>query len=173
MQLLKCALLVLLCAAAVPAKAAPPQCALPEPVRTSLDGKWNGWRLLQLADLRSDDQVLWRQHPLNGKRCPGLNTGKFDGAHKGVAFTLVRRSEQVVIVAMPQGDSYCVTILVPPARVPYFSVVNVFPPGTYKDFYAGTSVKIYTASVAVEAIEHSIKLFYFQNRSWQSLLISD
>jgi hypothetical protein len=52
-------------------------------------------------------------------------------------------------------------------------VVNVLPPGTYKDFYSGRRVQIHTASATVEEIEHSITLFYVIDGRWQSLLISD
>lgn len=131
------------------------------------------WRLLQLRDLRSDDQTLWRERPLNGKLCPGVNQGKFDGLHTGFVFTLVRKSEQVVMVATPDGDSYTTTVLAKPIKVPYFSVVNVFPPGKYKDFYTGRATQIRADSAAVEANEASITLFYFEGGRWKSLLISD
>ena len=129
---------------------------------------------MQLADLRSDDQSLWREHPLNSKHCPGVNEGKFDGERTSFVFTLIRKSnEQVVLVATPGGDSYKATILAPPTRVAYFSVVNVFPPGKYKEFYTGKRIQIRNPSAAVEAIGHSITLFYFDKGRWKSLLISD
>lgn len=165
---------VLFCLAAIPALATPISCTLPQPVQAALDDKWRGWRLLQLADLRSDDQTLWREHPLNGKLCPGVNQGKFDGLHIGFVFTLVRNSEeQVVMIATPNRGSYTTTVLTKPMKVPYFSVVNVFPPGKYKDFYTGRATQIRGDSAAVEAIEASITLFYFDGGRWKSLLISD
>jgi hypothetical protein len=165
---------ILLCVAAIPALATPRQCALPELVRAALGEKWRGWRLLQLSDLRSDDQKLWREHPVNAKHCPGLTQGKFDGEHTSFLFTLVRNSdEQVVMIATPDEKLYKITVLVPATKVPYFSVVNVFPPDKYKDFYSGKQVQIRTASAAVEAIEHSITLFYMNEGKWKSLLISD
>jgi hypothetical protein len=165
---------VVFCLSAIPSLATPSACTLPQPVQAVLDDKWRGWRLLQLADLRSDDQTLWREHPQNGKLCPGVNQGKFDGLHTGLVFTLVRNSEeQVVIVATPGGDSYTTTVLSKPVKVPYFSVVNVFPPGRYKDFYTGRATQIRADSAAVEAIEASVTLFYFEGGRWKSLLISD
>lgn len=166
-------LVVLLWGLAGTAFAAPLHCALPDAVQGSLDEKWSGWRLLQLADLRSDDQSLWQQHRLNRKQCPGVNEGKFDGERTSFVFTLIRRSEQVVLVATPNGDSYKVASLAPPQRVPYFSVVNVFPPGRYTEFYTERRVQILNPSAAVEAIEHSITLFYIDKGRWKSLLISD
>src|SRR5438067_10268152 len=131
-------LTVVFCVAAIPALATPTECALPRPVQAALGHKWSGWRLLQLADLRSDDQTLWRDHPVNGKHCPGMNQGKFDGLRTGLLFTLVTEAEEpVVIVATPNGGRFTITILAKPMKVPYFSVVNVFPPGKYKDVYTG------------------------------------
>ena len=167
-------LTVVLCFAATPALATPTECVLPQPVQAALGDKWSGWRLLQLADLRSDDQTLWRDHPLNGKPCPGMNQGKFDGLRTGFLFTLVRESEeQVVIVATPSGDSFTITVLAKPMKVPYFSVVNVVPPGKYKDFYTGRATQIRADSAAIEAIEANITLFYFDGGRWKSLVISD
>jgi hypothetical protein len=167
-------LVVLLFVLTGAAFAAPLQCALPGAVQASLDERWSGWRLLQLADLRSDDQSLWQEHRLNGKRCPGVNEGKFDGERMSLVFTLIRRpNEQVVLVATPNGDSFKVASLAPPQRVAYFSVVNVFPPGKYKEFYTDRRVRIPNQSAAVEAIEHSITLFYIDKGRWKSLLISD
>ena len=167
-------LVILLCVSTVSAFAAPRQCALPDAVRASLDERWRGWRLLQLADLRSDDQSLWREHRLNSKHCPGVNEGKFDGERTSFVFTLIRKpNEQVVLVATPEAESYKTTILAPPQKVAYFSVVNVFPPGKYKEFYTDKRVQIRNPSAAVEAIEHSITLFYFDKGRWKSLLISD
>src|SRR5436190_11216140 len=91
-------LIVVFCFAAIPALATSIECVLPQPVQAALVDKWSGWRLLQLADLRSDDQMLWRDHPLNGKHCPGMNQGKFDGLHTGFLFTLVRESEEQVVL---------------------------------------------------------------------------
>jgi hypothetical protein len=165
---------VVVCFAAIPAFATPTECVLPRPVQAALGDNWTKWRLLQLADLRGDDQTLWREHPLNGKRCPGMNQGKFDGFRAGFLFTLVRNSEeQVVMVATPNGGSFTVTVLAKPMKVPYFSVVNVFPPGKYKDFYTGRASKIRADSAAIEAIEANITLFYFAGGRWKSLSLSD
>jgi len=165
---------VLFCLAALTALATPTECALPRSVQTALGDKWRGWRLLQLADLRSDDQTLWREHPQNGKHCPGMNQGKFDGLRAGFVFTLVNGSEeQVVMVATQNHHGFAVTLLSQPMKVPYFSVVNVFPPGKYKDFYTRKPTQIRADSAAVEAIEASITLFYFDGGGWKSLLISD
>jgi hypothetical protein len=53
------------------------------------------------------------------------------------------------------------------------SVVNVFPPGKYKDFYTGRATRIRADSAAIEAIEATITLFYMEGGRWKSLLISD
>lgn len=165
---------VVFCFAAIPALATPSECVLPRPVQAALGNKWSGWRLLQLSDLRSDDQTLWREHPLNGKHCPGMNQGKFDGLRIGFVFTLINGSqEQVVMVATPTGDGFALTVLSKPTKVPYFCVVNVFPPGKYEDFYTRRATQIRGYSAAVETIEAGIMLFYFERGRWKSLLISD
>lgn len=68
---------------------------------------------------------------------------------------------------------YKITILVPPTKVPYFSIVNVFPPDTYKDLNTDKRVRIRNTSAALEAIESSIELFYLNEGKWKSVLISD
>ncbi len=103
-----------------------------------------------------------------------MNQGKFDGLHTGFLFALGRESEEeVVIIATPNGDSFTITVLAKPMKVPYFSVVNVFPPGKYKDFYTGRAIQVRADSAAMEAIEASITLFYFERGRWQSLQLSD
>jgi hypothetical protein len=77
------------------------------------------------------------------------------------------------MVAIPSGQSFTVTVLAKPIKVPYFSVVNVFPPGKYKDFYTGRATRIRADSAAIEAIEATITLFYMEGGRWKSLLISD
>jgi hypothetical protein len=102
-----------------------------------------------------------------------MNHGKFDGEQIWYVFTLIRRpNEQTVLVALSDGDSYKLTTLVRPTKEPYFGVVNVFPPGKCREFYTRKPVSIPTESVAVEAIGHSITLFYSKNGKWKSLLIS-
>jgi hypothetical protein len=167
-------ILILFCLAAVPSFATPRPCALPGLIGGAVGEEWRGWRLMELGDLRSDDQTLWQEHPSNRQNCPGLNQGKFDGEHTGFVFTLVRGSdEQVVLIGTPDASSYKITTLVPPTKVAYFSVVNVFPPGTYKDLDTDKRVRIPTVSAALVAIESSIKLFYLNEGKWKSILISD
>ncbi len=152
----------------------PNGCPLPEDVWMSLNEGWTGWHLLQLSALRSSDQSLWLEHPLNSKHCPGINEGKFDGVRTSFVLTLIKRThEQVVLLATADGDFYKITILAPPAKVTHFSVVSVFPPGKYKEFYTGKQIRIRNPSIAVEASEHSIALYYFDKGQWKYLVISD
>jgi hypothetical protein len=41
--------------------------------------------------------------------------------------------EQVVMIGTPEASSYKITVLVAPTKVVYYWVVNMFPPGTYKE----------------------------------------
>ena len=136
--------------------------------------RWRGWRLLQLADLRSDDQRLRREHPLNGKHCPGVNQGKFDGVHTGFVFTLVRESgEQVVVVAAPNGDSFTATVLAKPIKVPLLQRRQRLSTRHVQRLLHWPASQIRADSAAVEAIEASVTLSYFEGGRWKSLLISD
>jgi hypothetical protein len=64
-------------------------------------------------------------------------------------------------------------ILAKPTKVPYLSVVNVFPLGKYKDFYTGRATHLHADSAAIEAIEASNTLFLFRRGGrWKSLQLS-
>lgn len=60
------------------------------------------------------------------------------------------------MVATPDAGLFKIATLVPATKVAYFSVVNVFPPGTYKDVNTAKRVRIPTASAVLEAIESGI-----------------
>ena len=48
--------------------------------------------------------------------------------------------KRFVIIATPNGDSFTITVLAKPMKVPYFSVVNVFrPANTRTSIRAGQS----------------------------------
>ena len=94
-----------------------------------------------------------------------MHEGRFDGAHIGFVFTLIKSDpeEQVVMVAQSNdGAKYTTTVLAKPIKVSYFSVVNVFPPGQYTEVYTARKTRIDADSAVIEAIEASVTLFYFK-----------
>src|SRR5215472_4618198 len=77
--------------------------ALSATVRATLQDKYPGWKIVELSDLRSDDQTLWKKaHP---GQCPGLAVGHFENDNeKSYAITLFKRLpklHQLLVVVTP------------------------------------------------------------------------
>jgi hypothetical protein len=148
------------------------QCTVPPDIQPLLSQKWKAWRLLQLSDLRADDQKLWRQY--YRKVCPGMTTGRFlPGEPVAHAFMLINKSEEALLVAVTDKNPVKLITVLGGSSVAYFSIVRTVHAGAYTDFYTRKKIVTKLDSVAVEAIEHSTEIFYWSNGRFLSLLISD
>ncbi|HEX6879906.1 MAG TPA: hypothetical protein VF135_06055 [Terriglobales bacterium] len=147
---------------------------LPKPVSEAIQKKWQGWQIVDVADLRADDQTLWRK--THGTACPGVAVGHFEGSSTSYAVTLFRHKnglEQVLLVIKPEahGDSR-VYVLSKPQNVAYLSVIHKLSPGTYDDGEGG-KVRIRRDAIAYEAIEAGNISYYFEGGKFRSLQTSE
>ena len=150
-------------------------CRLPAPLARVVTENWKGWRLMQLSDLRSDDQRIWRRKW--GERCPGLASGHF--VHPGslsYAVSLIdpKESRQAIILATPiDGGSFTIHTLSPPSRVLAFSVLHTLPAGKYQEVEDEREVRTKLDSVAYETIEAGMVMFYEDHGLFRSLQLSN
>lgn len=148
-------------------------CSLPFSVQQVVDRQWKGWRVLQFADLGVDDQSLWLKK--NGHVCPGFAPGHFvRQSGDDCAFVLIQEAtnQQVVIVALAQQKTYRLeTISAPSPVLP--SVIQTFPPGDYSDVETGRKVKLRYDSIAVEQIEATLILYFWNKGKFQRIWLVD
>jgi hypothetical protein len=137
--------------------------ALPTSVRALVEEKYPGWRLVQLSDLRSDDQTLWKKS--HGRECPGLAVGHYENdSENSFAVTLFQRSPKLrqllaVITGLPMPKLH---VLSQPQEVAYLSVVSKLPPGSYADA-EGKPLKVRRESISYEAIEAGAIMYYYRD----------
>ncbi len=156
--------------------AASPTCAakLPKSVIEVIQKRWPGWTIVDVMDLRSDNQTLWKK--AHGTCCPGVVVGHFEGNSTSYAVTLFRGKktlDQVLLVIKPeaQGEPR-VFVLSAPQTVAYLSVIHKVPPGTYDDVEGGT-VRIRRDAIEYEAIEAGSVTYYFEGGRFRSLQTSE
>lgn len=150
-------------------------CKLPAPLGHQVAQSWKGWRLMQLSDLRADDQDLWRKKW--GNRCPGLASGHFvnpDSLVYAVSLVDPKGSRQAIILASPRSDgSFTTQVISPASRFAAFSVVHTLPPGRYNEVEGGRKVRTKLDSIAYETIEAGMVMFYEENGKFRMLQLSE
>jgi hypothetical protein len=148
--------------------------ALPSSVRAAVEEKYPGWRLVQVSDLRSDDQTLWKKS--HGAKCPGLAVGHYEnGSDNSYAITLFQKApklRQLLVVITPGLPSPKLHVLSGPQEVAYLSVVSKLPPGSYSDA-EGKPVKIGKESISYEAIEAGAITYYYSDGGYRSVQSSE
>jgi hypothetical protein len=151
------------------------RCELPAQLSRTLARQWKGWRLMQLSDLRRDDQNLWVKKW--GSLCPGLAAGHFlssKATDDAISLIDPENEEQAVILATPQDHGGFVTqIISPPSRVAAYAVVHALPPGKYSEVEGGSTVNTSLDSIAVETIEAGMTMFYENRGSFHSLELEE
>jgi hypothetical protein len=162
--------------------ATPTVCAssVPRSVEALVSKEFSSWKITDLADLIPDDRVIWeRARP---RECPGFVTGRFIDAGKDshAALLLHRKGREVrqkLIVLEPTLATYKIRTLwelawdrdAPPGRV---LVISRIGPGTHWNAYRTVSVVTKLDSVALEAIEAGVTMFYWEGGTFLSLDIS-
>ncbi|MFC4763353.1 hypothetical protein [Dyella koreensis] len=174
MKILGSFIVLLLCSSMVPLRASTP--CLPDNVRSKLSIKFPGWHVVELKDLREEDQDLLREH--SGSDCPGVAAGNFDGRRqKSYAVTLFKNEvglKQMLIVIHPETDESkkAITVLDEPKDVSYLSVVWRVDPGVNSDVN-GKKFKISQDSISYEAIEAGSILYYFSKGGYQHIQLTE
>lgn len=133
-------------------------------VEMGLKKAFPGWYIVNVENLRQDDQRLWTKgHPND---CPGIAKGHFQPDVTQTALTVFKESDlglqQMLLVASPNGDGYKWSVLSGPKKVGYLSVVSRLPSGEYSAS-TGTKVKVFGDSILYEAIEAGSVLYYFRH----------
>ena len=151
------------------------RCELPKSVSQTVARRWDGWNLLQVQDLRPDDQHLWRKKWNDA--CPSVVKGHFLASSKlSYAFSLINRkdNQQQVILATPAGGgSFNFQTLSKPTHVAGFAVLYRLQPGTYQEVEGGRTVRTKLDSIADETIEAAVVMFYEEQGSFHSMLLSE
>jgi len=149
--------LALVCCAPIAAESCTP--SLPPEALNLLASSYPGYRVLQLGDLNSDDQTIWKNS--YGDACPGVVEGFFTGPSKAYAVLLVPDKQNqgeikaVLVEAAPDGGMTHRRIFSEPSQ-PNLPVIRKSKPGVYED--AETHAKVRTSNdvVLIEHLESSI-----------------
>jgi hypothetical protein len=148
--------------------------ALLPSVRAVVEEKFPGWRLVNVFDLRSDDQSLWKKS--HHGECPGLAVGHYENdSDNSYAITLFQKPpklRQLLIVITPGLSTPKLHVLSRPQEVAYLSVVSKLPPGRYADA-EGKALKIDKESISYEAIEAGAIMYYYSEGRYQSIQSSE
>jgi hypothetical protein len=148
--------------------------ALLAPIRSLVQEKYPNWRIVQVPNLRSADQALWRKS--HHTQCPGLVSGHFESdTAESYAITLFRKDQklrQVLIVVTMEGSAPRLHVLSPVQEVAFLSVISKLPPGRYPDA-EGKPFKIGKESISYEAIEAGAVMYFYRNGVYQSLQSSE
>jgi hypothetical protein len=151
---------------------------LPAELGAQLAGSYPGLRPLELSDLRTDDQDIWRSaHP---KECPGSVSLHFFGAKSADFAVLLVRPEGsdriakvVVAQAMPGGHYLLVTVRSEDAVTAY-PVIHNGGPGRYEDSAsAGRSFRTHRDALIVEHLESAATAYLVHNGEVVSVLLTE
>jgi hypothetical protein len=136
---------------------------------------YQGWRILELKDLYKDDKDLWQKNR-GDNRYPGIAIGKFDDTNENTTGLLIGHSvgNQKSIKLILISDKRNKSIVLYEADVGNYPVIYTLPPGKYTDFYDTSEIyNVKHECIAFEIIEASVKIFYFYEGSYKSILYSD
>jgi len=152
---------------------------LPNPLLQEVEKRYRGWKIVDVGDLSSDDQVLWNQ-TWGTKRCPGVAIGEFLAkGETSYGIALIRREgnadtvAEKLIHAQQKGNSYSMTELVSENNVPV-GVVQKGEPGRYAYVYdRNKNVNVKTDTILYIHLEASAIAFFFEAGKFSEVLISD
>ncbi len=150
--------------------------ALPESALAVVRARFPGMRIVQLRDLREDDQRLWSS--ARGHECPGVAVGRFEPSDgPAYALALFRRNgtsyTEALVVVSRHRRRYDLQVLDPPESRTYLLVVHSIPPGKLSDEETGKTVETRRDSVAYEAIEAEVVVFYWERGHYASVVASE
>jgi hypothetical protein len=134
-----------------------------------------GWRILSLKDLYKADKDLWQKNRGNNKY-PGIAIGKFDDTNENIIGLLIVHiaDNQKNIKLILVNDKRNKSIVLYEADVGNFPVIYTLPPGKFADFYDTTKIyNIKHECIAYEVIESSVRIFYFDEGLYKSILYLD
>lgn len=159
--------------------AGPCEAALPPAIRELLGEKHKGWKVLEIPDLISDDQILW-EATAGEQACPGVAGGDFKGnGQNSYAVALIRASKpsprvsEKLVFVEKKDNTYLISELFSADDVP-ISVVERGPPGEYRDFYDETKrVKVATDTILRTRLEARTVAYYFNGKTFAKILVSD
>jgi hypothetical protein len=148
-----------------------PVCSLPQKLQVAIASHYPGWRLMQLSDLASDDQSLWKQaHP---QECPGLIEGHFTSPveHSTVfAIISIKLNKETILLARESNPVF-LTVMAPEDGTSL--VLHRLPAGKYSEYDNSKSLHTHWDSIAIEKIEAAERLRYWNGHSFQTIYLED
>jgi hypothetical protein len=134
------------------------------------------WRITDLSDLTSEDRTLWERR--RGKECPGFVTGQFIQAHKDShAALLVQTREgevrQKLVILEREDATYKMRVLWEGtwASSDRGRMLVIWRVGPGRHWKADRSSSVVTEldSIALEAIEARVTMYYWNKNTFRSL----
>ena len=162
------------------AVAAPEPCRgglLPPELRGLLAKNFTDWKIVTVADLRTDDRTLWEK--VWGQECPGIALGHFHSPTQ-VSFALLlyryedgRLAERLLVARRASTGGYRVQNVMLPGQTDVLGVIHKGLPGEYHSWDRSESVKITIDVIVHEVIEAGATAYYWRADGFHSIHISD
>ena len=149
---------------------------LPAQAKKTISSKWKHWKVLTVADLPADDQEIWQDS--YDEKCPGVAAGRFaPGQTQAYAVTLVRSQNgglyQTLVLLIGKNQRYQVTTLSQSQRVGKPGIVRKLPAGSYSSAEGETQIEASFDVIAYEAIEAGTMIYYWSDKKYRNLVISE
>lgn len=148
---------------------------LPSEGTQLLESAYPGYRMLQLSDLNSDDQEIWRNTYRDA--CPGLVEGAFKGKKGAYAVLLVpiKPDGETRAVLLEPNESGGMTQeqIFAERRVGNLPVVRRSDPGVYEDLEKRTRIAAPNDVVLIEHLESKVTAIAFVKGKTRILTISE
>jgi hypothetical protein len=149
------------------AQAEPCVPSLPSVGTQLLASAYPGYRMLQLSDLNSDDQELWKNAYQNA--CPGIVQGAFTGRKGAYAVLLVPvkpdNAETRAVLLQPKDDGGLTQKKIfAERRAGNLPVIRRADPGIYEDVLKQTKINAPNDVILIEHLESKITAIAYIKR---------
>ena len=149
---------------------------LPRQAQKAVAAKLKHWKVVTAADLPGDDREIWEDD--YEEKCPGITAGQFGPRQsQAYAVTLIRSMNsdlyQMLVLVAGENQRYQVTTLSGSQRVARPSIVRRLPGGSYSSAEGEMQIEAAFDVIAYERIQAGTIIYYWNNRKYRNLIISD
>lgn len=147
------------------------ECGLPAPLRALVQRQWPGWKVLDIADLSSEDQNLWTY--ARGRVCPGVTPGHFLNAREpSYAIAVIRGHQEAVLLAYQSESKWQLSTVMPPTHVNGLRVIWLAKPARYTDKVNSRKIQATMDSIGFEELGADVTIFVRQGNRFVPVRIS-
>jgi hypothetical protein len=147
--------------------------SLPAPVNAAVRAQ-EGWKLVELSDLRSDDKEIWRG--LKHGQCPGIARGDFDGSGTSqYALLMIDKSKARfrLLHATKQRDGQYLLHTLDEGASAVTPVIYRGQAGKYTGSENDTAIVLKQPPIILAVLESGATAYYFSDGKAHRLMISE